>query len=476
MKKINTKALFLDAVEMFFAEKGVLTSRGFSYRLEQQKYAQDVARWLIGERPIGLIEAETGIGKTFGALVPLILFWGWKKEKVCFSTYTLLLQRQIIETELGLLSEIMASEGFPFPKVARRVGAQQYVCLNRIERRRFEIFKDANPSNIWKRFENWAINSSENESGLLEDWFENYSNELPHDLCPEDVCLLSGEKYRSDAYDLSKKDIKHADLVITSHASLLVEATKPGSLFNTVDEPFVAIVFDEADKFSEVAKSFFCKRIQPRKISSWVKTAVGKKSLVDKTLGQLSQLETELNSFDDGSDVHICKSIGSTNIDELLIEQLTELEKSLTKVKSCTSVKDGYSTEVDYLEKYVGNFLLDISSTEQKALRAISYSPKNRVCALATYKDKPGSIHRVFLKQGTKTLFTSATISDGCHRDESFNSFKASMFVKSTELEVCSVYHPHNFAKYLMVKVTTTLNGLIALKMQSKKHMEKVIH
>src|SRR5262245_29598458 len=90
-------------VEGIFSESGILSrSRNFEYRPEQQQMAAAVARGLENGEHL-LVEAGTGVGKSFGYLIPGILYAVANRKKAIVSTHTINLQEQLIGKDLPLL-------------------------------------------------------------------------------------------------------------------------------------------------------------------------------------------------------------------------------------------------------------------------------------------------------------------------------------------------------------------------------------
>src|ERR1043165_3291088 len=97
----------ISEVEEIFSEKGILSrSPNFEYRPQQQQMAMAVARTLQNNEHL-LVEAGTGVGKSFGYLIPSILFAVANRKKAIVSTHTINLQEQLIAKDLPLLEKIL---------------------------------------------------------------------------------------------------------------------------------------------------------------------------------------------------------------------------------------------------------------------------------------------------------------------------------------------------------------------------------
>jgi ATP-dependent DNA helicase DinG len=94
-------------VEEIFSTRGPFArSRTFEYRPQQQAMAMAVARALVDREHL-LVEAGTGVGKSFAYLVPSILFAVARRKKAIICTHTINLQEQLIEKDLPLLEKVL---------------------------------------------------------------------------------------------------------------------------------------------------------------------------------------------------------------------------------------------------------------------------------------------------------------------------------------------------------------------------------
>ncbi|GAH18594.1 unnamed protein product, partial [marine sediment metagenome] len=105
--------------------------KNFEERTEQIEMARAVEK-AIRKRKHLIVEAGTGVGKSLAYLIPFI-YWAVEEEKrVIVSTYTKTLQHQLTKSDLPFLREALGVD-FRFTLV---VGAENYLCLRRLERAR----------------------------------------------------------------------------------------------------------------------------------------------------------------------------------------------------------------------------------------------------------------------------------------------------------------------------------------------------
>jgi ATP-dependent DNA helicase DinG len=103
--------------------------KGYEHRPEQIAMAEAVDRAFRAGRHL-IVEAGTGVGKSFAYLVPAIHLATREKRRVVLSTYTISLQEQLVEKDLPLLKKAL---GLEFRAVLVK-GRANYLCLRRLER------------------------------------------------------------------------------------------------------------------------------------------------------------------------------------------------------------------------------------------------------------------------------------------------------------------------------------------------------
>src|SRR3954447_1888815 len=79
-----------------------------------------------------LVEAGTGVGKSFAYLLPAIDFAVRNKKRVVISTHTISLQEQLIDKDIPLLQSVYPDE---FTAVLVK-GRSNYLCRRRLEQAR----------------------------------------------------------------------------------------------------------------------------------------------------------------------------------------------------------------------------------------------------------------------------------------------------------------------------------------------------
>src|ERR1044072_736780 len=100
----------------------------------------DAVREALADEHHLLIEAGTGVGKSFAYLLPAIDFAVRHKKRIVISTHTINLQEQLIEKDIPLLQSVSPDE---FTAVLVK-GRSNYLCRRRLEqtsRRSLSLFE-----------------------------------------------------------------------------------------------------------------------------------------------------------------------------------------------------------------------------------------------------------------------------------------------------------------------------------------------
>src|SRR3954468_12892018 len=120
----------------------------YEHRPQQLEMAAAVER-AFAEGHHLLVEAGTGVGKSFAYLLPAIELASKHKKRVVISTHTISLQEQLIEKDIPLIQSLYPEE---FTAVLVK-GRNNYLCQRRLEqtRRRQDLMfeSDRQRESLW---------------------------------------------------------------------------------------------------------------------------------------------------------------------------------------------------------------------------------------------------------------------------------------------------------------------------------------
>ncbi|MHB1036612.1 MAG: ATP-dependent DNA helicase [Pirellulales bacterium] len=228
----------------------------YEHRPEQLTMADAVAAAMAKKHHL-IVEAGTGVGKSFGYLVPAILATtsGEKDEKpacrrVIIATHTISLQEQLMEKDLPLLRSVIPRE---FTAVLAK-GRSNYLSLRRLENaiaRMGSMFRDDEEFDQMRRLRAWA---KETGDGSLADL--DYKP-LPQvwDEVASDNGNCMGRKcphYKECFYYQARRRAQNAQILVVNHAlffSDLALRREKASILPDYD----AVIFDEAHNIEAVA-------------------------------------------------------------------------------------------------------------------------------------------------------------------------------------------------------------------------------
>lgn len=221
---------------------------GFKPRQVQLQMADAVAA-AIERRGSLVVEAGTGVGKTFAYLVPVLM----SGRRALVSTATKNLQDQLFFRDLPRLRDAL---GLPV-QVALLKGRASYLCRHRLALARDEaLLPDRHSVRALARVEQWAMATSSGDMGELEGLDER-SSVIPLVTSSRENCL-GGECPEFTACHLMKarREALAADIVVVNHhlffADLALRDSGVAELLPTVD----VAVFDEAHQMVEAGVQF----------------------------------------------------------------------------------------------------------------------------------------------------------------------------------------------------------------------------
>lgn len=233
---------------------------GFEFRPEQQRMALAVAE-AMERRGHLLVEAGTGVGKSFAYLVPAILRCLGRGERVVVATHTISLQEQLVEKDIPVLREVLAAEAKEDGTVLRPIlvkGRGNYVSVRRLRlasERQDRLFADAAARRSLHVIEDWAYTTTDGTLSSLPpleragvwDRVQSDSGNCMGRKCPTyDQCF----------FQKARAGLEEANLLICNHAlffsDLALRAQDVGFL-----PKYDHVILDEAHMVEEVAAEHF---------------------------------------------------------------------------------------------------------------------------------------------------------------------------------------------------------------------------
>lgn len=233
-----------------FAPHGALSraAEQFRPRAGQTEMAAAVAR-TVESGGVLVVEAGTGVGKTFSYLVPALL----SGERVLLSTATKTLQDQLFGRDLPRLVEVL---GLPV-RTALLKGRASYLCLHRLETARSDAtLPDRMAVRALAKIEQWAQVTRTGDLAEMPGLDER-SPVIPLVTSTRENCLGSQcPKFRACHVNAARRDALAADVVVINHHLFFADlAVRESGMAELLPSVRVAI-FDEAHQLNETGVQF----------------------------------------------------------------------------------------------------------------------------------------------------------------------------------------------------------------------------
>jgi ATP-dependent DNA helicase DinG len=249
--------LDLDAV---LGAEGIIRHQipDFCVRESQLRMARLISE-CIDKQQSHIIEASTGIGKSFAYLVPVFL----SNKKVVISTGTKNLQDQLYFKDIPLIRKTIVNAR----KTALLKGRSNYCCPHRINLHKHQKqFQSRELASLFAALSEWSmetVSGDINEFSAIPEndrlWFyatSNTDNCLGSD-CPEfDNCFVF--KARRKAMD--------ADIIVINHHLYFSDSTLKQEGFGEILPDADVLIFDEAHQLPDVASHFYGDQLSMRQL------------------------------------------------------------------------------------------------------------------------------------------------------------------------------------------------------------------
>eukprot|EP00752_Nemacystus_decipiens_P010733 g9556.t1 len=242
-----------------------------------------------------VVEAGTGVGKSFGYLLPAIEHIAKvqedkdQKRRVVISTHTIALQEQIINKDVPLLQAVLPVE---FSAVLVK-GRGNYLSLRRAKRawdRQATLFNESKEFSSLEQVLDWSKTTDDGSLATLPQlespavW-----NEVQSDS--EDCLGKRCPTYNKCFYQSARRRMQNADILVVNHAMFFADLALRAQGFGVLP-PYDAVVLDEAHTIEDVASEHFgltASRYQAAYLISRLYTARRQKGLLISLKGQADQ-------------------------------------------------------------------------------------------------------------------------------------------------------------------------------------------
>ncbi|HEX9215399.1 MAG TPA: helicase C-terminal domain-containing protein [Gemmatimonadales bacterium] len=292
----------------------VLGAAAFEDRPGQRDMAAFIAD-VYNDGGIALLEAGTGVGKSFAYLVPAIEWARLNGERTVVSTNTINLQEQLVGKDLPILSHAF-STGDRTVTFALLKGWRNYLCLSRLEQARAgqdSLFDGARGAEL-EAIAGWASRTAD---GSLSDLVAEPSSDVWDAVAAEsDLCTrLKCPHFDRCFVFAARRRAAEADVVVVNHhllaSDLAVRIASDNWQEAAVLPPYRRLVLDEAHHLEDVAAQHLGTQVS----MIGVQRLLGR--LERNGRGLLPTLAAELSSHDDLLGAASRDLLGRTVLDAL---------------------------------------------------------------------------------------------------------------------------------------------------------------
>ena len=228
----------------------------YESRPEQLEMAAAVEQAILSQSHL-LVEAGTGVGKSFAYLVPAILSAvsqdsdeNQKKKSLIVSTNTISLQEQLISRDIPFLNSVMPIE---FSAVLAK-GRSNYISLRRtrgaLDRAESTLFEPEELTQL-QNIAGWSRSTSDGSRADLT--FRPKFNVWDEVASDHGNCL--GRKcptYKECHYYKARRRVWNADVVVVNHALFFSDLALRREGANILPD-YDVVIFDEAHTVADVA-------------------------------------------------------------------------------------------------------------------------------------------------------------------------------------------------------------------------------
>ncbi len=240
-----------DCIIKIFNQSGPIARamQNYEVREEQIEMAKAVSEAIHASETL-VVEAGTGVGKSFSYLVPIAQYVLENDALAIISTNTISLQEQIIQKDIPFLQKVMDKD---FKAVLVK-GRHNYLCLRRLHRSNFkqkDLFADEYEMRHFAKIVAWSYKT---EDGSLYDMDETPDPRV-WDMVSANTESCLGKKcprYKQCFFQKAREKIHDARILVVNH-HLFFSNFAMQEEQKTVFPEYDALVFDEAHSIENVA-------------------------------------------------------------------------------------------------------------------------------------------------------------------------------------------------------------------------------
>ena len=418
-----------------------------------------------------VVEAGTGVGKSFAYLIPAIELIGKNAGITLISTYTITLQEQLIKKDIPFLAKCVPDS---FSAVLAK-GRANYLCKRRLE------FAASRQKYLFNRY-NFQLDavyqwSKTTKDGSLSDLTFIPNGKIwdavnsEHGNCRSRKC----PHFKNCFYQRARRKLDYADIIVANHSLLFSDLVLKEQQVSLLPD-YNQIIIDEAHNIEHVAESHFGLDISERKIKFMLDDLYNPKTkkgllayksnektieLLDTTAKQTAAFFKQISYWYEQTKHETNGRCQKNFVDDRLTQYLKELRTQLATMSNSTDDAD----EKLELTRYVNRAAVLAKDTEAFLQQNL---PENVYWVEPTQKRKhalhlksapinvAGQVKQCLFDKYQSVILTSATLSTGSENDKKGFEFFTSRIglEKFKDLKLGS---PFDYSKQVTVYIEKDL-------------------
>ncbi len=385
----------------------------FAVRAPQREMADAVAEALDAQSTL-VVEAGTGVGKTFAYLVPAMLHPG----KVMIATATRHLQDQLFLNDLPRVKAILGASR----DAALLKGRSNYLCRYRLEgAQTLEFIRSGELREQLRTIGDWTMRTRTGDLAECEGVPEG-SPIWGMVTSTTDNCLGSDCPNFQDCFVFeARRRAQEADLVVINHHLFCADAALREEGFGEFLPDCDALIFDEAHQLPEIASAFAGETLTSRQLLDLARDTVNEQMRDAPEMAALRDLAAALEKAT--ADFRIAFELRSqrdawsaVREHAPLVDALHTLEQALAELRAGLELAAPRGKGLENAQKRAEAMLALFARFSQadNSEEVLWYELSARGFALhATPVDAAAGLARALHGQPRALVFTSATLSAG---------------------------------------------------------------
>jgi ATP-dependent DNA helicase DinG len=248
-----------------------------------------------------VVEAGTGVGKTFAYLIPAML----SGDRVLISTATKTLQDQLYLRDIPFLKSTL---GVPV-RTALLKGRSSYLCTYRMESARLDgdIETERDVQQL-ARVELWAMQTRSGDLSEV-DGLDESSSIIPVITSSRDNCLGARCAHAASCFvNKARREAMAADLVVVNHHLFFADLNVRESGVSELLPSARCVIFDEAHQLNEIGVQFLGKQWSTGQVESFATDLQKLASMQARGFADWAGIAADLN----GSVSVLCRLFNSS--------------------------------------------------------------------------------------------------------------------------------------------------------------------